>query len=101
MQGPLDRVRGGLEPVDTHRSGHGLVGGHLARDVEELPAEVRADVEAVSGRELQRRSAGTAWLRCDSWYRDDAGRVVTNWPGYVREYRRRTARLDPAEFVFR
>ena len=23
---------------------------------------------------------------CDSWYRDEQGRIVANWPGYMREY---------------
>ncbi len=59
---------------------------------------VRPDVEAASDRAVQARFAGTAWTRCDSWYRDDSGRIVTNWPGYMREYLGRTARLDPDEF---
>lgn len=60
--------------------------------------EVRADVEAASDREVQARFHGTAWTQCDSWYRDARGRVVTNWPGYMREYEQRTSVLDPAEF---
>jgi cation diffusion facilitator CzcD-associated flavoprotein CzcO len=59
---------------------------------------VRRDVEAVSDRETQERFAGTAWLDCDSWYRDESGRIVTNWPGYMREYAERTAELDPDEY---
>ena len=62
--------------------------------------EVRAEVEAASDRELQARFAGTAWTSCDSWYRDEQGRIVANWPGYMREYLRRTARLDSAEYRF-
>ncbi len=62
--------------------------------------EVRADVEARSDRELQARFAGTAWTRCDSWYRDESGRIITNWPGYMREYEARLARLDPSEYSF-
>lgn len=62
--------------------------------------EVRAEVEAASDRELQARFAGTAWTRCDSWYRDEHGRIVTNWPGYMREYLERTARLDAGEYRF-
>ncbi len=61
--------------------------------------EVRPDVEAASDRAVQERFAGTAWLRCDSWYRDDAGRIVTNWPGYMREYLARTRDFDPAEYT--
>jgi cation diffusion facilitator CzcD-associated flavoprotein CzcO len=62
--------------------------------------EVRAEVEAASDRELQARFAGTAWTRCDSWYRDERGRIVANWPGYMREYLERTAQLDAAEYSF-
>ncbi len=63
--------------------------------------EVRPDVEAASDRELQARFAGTAWTACDSWYRDENGRIVANWPGYMREYVQRTQILDPDEYVFR
>jgi cation diffusion facilitator CzcD-associated flavoprotein CzcO len=62
--------------------------------------EVRPEVEAAFDRETQARFAGTAWTRCDSWYRDASGRVVTNWPGYMREYEERTRELDPGEFRF-
>ena len=55
-------------------------------------------VEAASDREVQGRFAGTAWLQCDSWYRDANGRIVTQWPGYMREYFGRLRRLEPAEF---
>jgi cation diffusion facilitator CzcD-associated flavoprotein CzcO len=62
--------------------------------------EVRADVEARSDRELQSRFAGTAWTGCDSWYRDDGGRIVANWPGYMREYLEATRTFDPGEYAF-
>jgi len=60
--------------------------------------EVRADVEAASDREVQARFAGTAWTQCHSWYRNDSGRIVANWPGYMREYQERLKVLDPEEF---
>jgi cation diffusion facilitator CzcD-associated flavoprotein CzcO len=62
--------------------------------------EVRAEVEAAGDRALQARFAGTAWTQCDSWYRDERGRIVTNWPGYMREYLEQTSRLDVEEFRF-
>jgi hypothetical protein len=61
--------------------------------------DVRPEVEAVSDRETQSRFTGTAWTQCNSWYRDDSGRVVTNWPGYMREYAQLAQTLDPSEFV--
>ena len=61
--------------------------------------EVREEVAATSDRETQQRFHGTAWTRCDSWYRQDGdGRIVANWPGYMREYLDRTRTLDPAEY---
>jgi cation diffusion facilitator CzcD-associated flavoprotein CzcO len=62
--------------------------------------EVRPEVEAASDRELQARFAGTAWTGCDSWYRDRHGRIVTNWPGYMRDYLELTRTFAAAEYVF-
>ncbi len=71
----------------------------LVRDSGAAAIDVRPEVEAASDRAVQERFAGTAWTRCDSWYRDQAGRIVANWPGYMREYEERTAVLDPGEFT--
>jgi cation diffusion facilitator CzcD-associated flavoprotein CzcO len=62
--------------------------------------DVRPEVEAASDRETQARFTGTAWADCDSWYRDDQGRIVANWPGYMREYLERTRTFDPSDFAF-
>lgn len=63
------------------------------------PIAVRPEVEATFDREIQDRLAGGVWTRCRNWYRNAEGRVTTNWPGTVTEYRRRTRRLDPAEYA--
>ncbi len=68
------------------------------RDAGAAAIAVRPEVEAASDRATQERFAGTAWLECDSWYRDETGRIVANWPGYMREYAELTERLDPAEY---
>jgi cation diffusion facilitator CzcD-associated flavoprotein CzcO len=62
--------------------------------------EVRREVEAASDREVQSRFEGTAWTQCSSWYRDDSGRIVTNWPGYMTDYAERVRELDEDEFEF-
>ena len=61
--------------------------------------EVRPEVEAASDREVQARFAGTAWTRCDSWYRDADGRIVANWPGYMRDYVGAPANWIPASIA--
>lgn len=68
------------------------------RDRDAAAIEVRAEVEAASDREVQSRFTGTAWERCDSWYRDSAGRFIANWPGYMADYATRTERFDPDEY---
>jgi cation diffusion facilitator CzcD-associated flavoprotein CzcO len=55
--------------------------------------EVRPEPAAAYDREVQERLGQSAWAGCDSWYRD-GGRITTNWPGRVREYRDRLARVD-------
>ncbi|HEX4109691.1 MAG TPA: NAD(P)/FAD-dependent oxidoreductase [Solirubrobacteraceae bacterium] len=72
----------------------------LARERGAGAVEVRPEVEAASDRAVQARFAGTAWTQCDSWYRDERGRIVANWPGYMREYGVKARTLDPAEYTF-
>ncbi|MGH3616141.1 MAG: flavin-containing monooxygenase [Pseudonocardia sp.] len=70
------------------------------RDRGAAAIDVRPEVEAASDREVQSRFVGTAWTRCNSWYRDRSGRVVANWPGYMREYVAKTKTLNPDEYTF-
>lgn len=44
--------------------------------------------------ETQARLDESVWTKCSSWYRNEHGRVVSNWPGPTVEYRRRTRRFD-------
>ena len=103
MYGPNTNTSGGS--IITY---HEAQAGYLRQALEQVRArgagaiEVRPEVEAASDREVQSRFPGTAWTRCDSWYRDDdaGGRIVANWPGYMSEYLDRTRELDPSEFTF-
>ena len=85
---------------------HEAQAAYIRRALEHLRAggyrslDVRPEVEAASDRELQARFEGTAWTGCDSWYRDRQGRIVTNWPGYMREYLDRTQTFAAGEYVF-
>jgi cation diffusion facilitator CzcD-associated flavoprotein CzcO len=101
MYGPNTNTSGGsivvyLEAQAAYlRQGLQQLGARAAGAIEVLP-----EVEAASDRALQARFAGTAWMECDSWYRDEHGRIVANWPGYMREYLEQTRVLDPGEFRF-
>ncbi len=56
--------------------------------------DVRRDVAERFDREVQGRLAASVWSGCRSWYREENGRISTNWPGLVWEYHRRTAKVD-------
>ena len=60
--------------------------------------EVKAEVAARYDAALQRRLGRSVWTRCASWYRNAAGRIVSNWPGTVSQYRMRTRALDLTDY---
>ncbi|MBW0088282.1 alpha/beta hydrolase fold domain-containing protein [Pseudonocardia sp. KRD-184] len=62
------------------------------------PLSVRPDVESRFDTEVQDRLGRSVWTGCQSWYRTASGRIVNNWPGLMREYRRRTAQFDVTEY---
>jgi cation diffusion facilitator CzcD-associated flavoprotein CzcO len=95
---------------NTNTSGGSIIAYHEAqssyirqaleqvRDSGAAALDVRADVEAASDADVQSAFKGTAWTRCDSWYRTPDGRIVANWPYYMRDYFARTERFEPSEF---
>ena len=60
--------------------------------------DVRPEVQAASDAEMQRRLQHSIWTACQSWYREADGRIVNNWPGYMKEYVDATRALDPSEY---
>ncbi len=80
--------------------------GYLGQAVDLLAAgrvgtvEVRPEAAEHYDHEMQERLGDSVWSgECHSWYRTDTGRITTNWPGLVREYRERTATFEPADYV--
>ncbi|GAB3739246.1 NAD(P)/FAD-dependent oxidoreductase [Amycolatopsis oliviviridis] len=60
--------------------------------------DVVPEVERTYDEEIQRRLGKTVWTTCASWYRQENGRVSTNWPGLLSEYHRRTKTLDLGDY---
>jgi cation diffusion facilitator CzcD-associated flavoprotein CzcO len=61
--------------------------------------EVRGEVHAAFQAELAERLERSIWGGCSNWYRTASGRITNNWPGSQREYRRRTSRVEAADYV--
>ncbi|HJQ30883.1 MAG TPA: NAD(P)/FAD-dependent oxidoreductase [Pyrinomonadaceae bacterium] len=80
---------------------------HLLSALEHMRArgaaaiEPRAEAQAAYVGEIERRMKGTVWTAggCASWYLDRTGRNSTLWPDSTWRFRRRVARLDPAEYL--
>jgi cation diffusion facilitator CzcD-associated flavoprotein CzcO len=101
IYGPNTNTSGGsIITYEEAQAGYVRQALEQVRDRAAAAIDVRPEVEAASDRALQARFAGTAWTRCESWYRDDSGRIVTNWPGYMHEYVESTRVLDPGQFTF-
>jgi cation diffusion facilitator CzcD-associated flavoprotein CzcO len=100
MYGPNTNTSGGsIIAYEEAQASYIRQALQLVRSRRAAAIDVRPEAEAASDREVQSRFAGTAWTQCNSWYRDESGRVVTNWPGYMREYEERTRVLDASEYA--
>jgi cation diffusion facilitator CzcD-associated flavoprotein CzcO len=101
IYGPNTNTSGGsIITYEEAQAGYVRQALEQVRDRAAAAIDVRPEVEAASARDLQARFKGTAWTRCDSWYHDEHGRIVTNWPGYMHEYVESTRVLDPGQFTF-
>ena len=60
--------------------------------------EVRGEVAEAYDQEMQERLGDSVWAGCENWYRD-GGKITTNWPGLVGEYRDRLDQVVWADLV--
>jgi cation diffusion facilitator CzcD-associated flavoprotein CzcO len=64
--------------------------------------EVRAAAQRDYSAAIQRRLGATVLVHptCRSYFRTASGRVTTQWPGFMTEYRRRTRRVRLGDYSF-
>ncbi|MPY84842.1 MAG: NAD(P)-binding protein [Actinophytocola sp.] len=60
--------------------------------------DVKPEVARRFDERLNRRLDRSVWTLCSSWYRNEHGRITTNWPGTVSAYRLATRTLDPDDY---
>ena len=62
--------------------------------------DLRPAVQEAWAREMAARSVDTVWASggCSSWYLNGKGENTNNWPGPWLEYRRRTRKINPADY---
>lgn len=63
---------------------------------------LRERVQRRFNEEVQRRIGTTVLVRddCNSYFRTASGKVTTQWPGFMLEYRYRTRRAKPGDYEF-
>jgi cation diffusion facilitator CzcD-associated flavoprotein CzcO len=95
---------------NTNLGGSSIIGmmeaqaGWIAQVVRRLAdsgrrtVEVRRDAAERFDREMQDRLGDSVWAGCDNWYQD-GGRITTNWPGLVGEYKERLASVAWADLT--
>ncbi|MDX6710635.1 MAG: hypothetical protein QOH96_1651 [Blastocatellia bacterium] len=68
-----------------------------------VTAEVRPAAQAAFITEIDDSMRGTVWTAggCKSWYLDETGRNSTLWPRSSWRFRRRVARFEPSDYLFR
>ena len=62
--------------------------------------DLKPEVQARWREEMERRSVATRWTQggCTNWYLNGEGINTNNWVGPWLEFRRRTERIEPAEY---
>jgi cation diffusion facilitator CzcD-associated flavoprotein CzcO len=80
---------------------------YALRCVEELAArdrawlDVRREVVVAYAREVEERMRDSVWeAGCTSWYKNEAGKVTNNWPGFTYQYFLKTRSPDFSEFAW-
>ncbi|MDA1324948.1 MAG: NAD(P)/FAD-dependent oxidoreductase [Proteobacteria bacterium] len=63
---------------------------------------VNQEAQRKLNEEIQRRIAATVIMddNCHSYFKTAAGKVTTQWPGYLTEYRLRTSRVHAGDYLF-
>jgi hypothetical protein len=63
---------------------------------------VSEDAQRRLNEDIQRRIGETVIMddNCHSYFRTETGKVTTQWPGYLMEYRLKTGRVKPADYQF-
>lgn len=65
----------------------------------EIAFDLKADRLRSFNRTLQQGLATSAFVSgCNSWYRDEEGRIVTNWWGTVTAYRQQATHFNPEDY---
>ena len=63
--------------------------------------DLKTERMAVFADYLKARLQTSVWeLDCDSWYKNESGKVTNNWPDFTYVYEEATQNIDPNDYAF-
>ncbi|ABC31055.1 predicted flavoprotein involved in K+ transport [Hahella chejuensis KCTC 2396] len=70
-----------------------------ARELGVRQIHLRSRAQRLFNESLQHRLQRSVWKSgCQSWYQTKSGKITTLWPGFTVEYRRRTRKVNEADY---
>ncbi len=91
---------GSIVAMIEAQAGYIAQAADVLRDRPGAAIDVRPEAQAASDAQTQAAFEGTVWTQCVSWYRKDGtGRVIGNWPTYMRSYVKAVRTFDHEHYV--
>ncbi|MGB0631511.1 MAG: flavin-containing monooxygenase [Alphaproteobacteria bacterium] len=100
MYGPNTNIAGSIVYMLESQARYIVDAARLLRRPRVRRISVRRPVQDAFNRDIQGRLGKTVLVAdsCHSYFQDPTGKVTTQWPGFMYEYRRQTRRIRTADF---
>ncbi|MEE2996503.1 MAG: NAD(P)/FAD-dependent oxidoreductase [Pseudomonadota bacterium] len=100
MYGPNTNIAGSIVYMLESQARYIVDAARLLSRPRVRQVSVRRPVQDAFNSDIQVRLGKTVLLAdmCHSYFQDPSGKVTTQWPGFMYEYRRQTRRLKTADF---
>ena len=102
MYGPNTNIAGSIIYMLECQARYIVSATRLLRRQRIRRMAVRKPVQEVFNKQVQDRLGATVLVadNCNSYFQDPSGRITTQWPGFMYEYRRLTRRIKRADYEF-
>ena len=102
MYGPNTNIAGSIVYMLESQARYIVSAARLLRGQRVGRLQVRRPIQDAFNRKIQDRLGATVLVAdtCHSYFQDPSGKVTTQWPGFMYEYRRLTRRIKRADFEF-
>ena len=102
MYGPNTNIAGSIIYMLESQARYIVSAARLLRGQRIGRLALRKPVQDAFNRQVQGRLGATVLVAdtCHSYFQDPSGKVTTQWPGFMYQYRRLTRRIKRSDFEF-